>query len=231
MSMTACAQAWPEPMPNRADSRHSRMVSLLKLALPLAALAILATMFLLPQAQAPLTDLPLTARLPPETPPQSVAQPPTDPGASLLSEGVEGATYSGTTPAGAPLSVQVARVVPRAGLTGLHDATEIDATLGRSAWGPVTLRAAQAVLDAPGGWALLRGAVQVATGDGHALHSEALNVALDGHEVASPGPVLVSGPGTRIEAGAMVLTPDSAVVVFKNGVRVLYAGQTTGDPP
>lgn len=194
--------------------RHTRVVGWLKVALPLAALGILATLFLIadridPKAALPYAgvDLEERAREPRMTAP----------------------SYSGITGDGAALTLTAEKARP---------ATE---DVAAEAWGMVLelatpdggttlLRAATAVMDTAAAQMLLSGGVTVTTGTGYRLDTDEMVVAMDRSGLESRGKVTGSGPVGDITADKMTLRQDNLtqgayVLVFKGGVRLVYLPQ------
>lgn len=195
-------------MPNSGQF-HSRLVAWLKVVLPLIALAILSTLFLLsrqtptegtlPYADVDVNDLAREQRL---------AAP----------------RFSTVTADGASISFQARMVRPQGdgaggptaeGLTG-----EIETVDGLKA----TLAALRGRIDTAGGWADLAGDVQVATSTGYTIASQSLRASLDSTQLGSDGPVTATAPFGRIDAGAMLLRREAGgdVLVFDKGVKLIY---------
>lgn len=194
-----------------AVDRHTRVVAWLKLALPLAALAILSTLFLvadridpddaLPYAEVDVEDL---AREPRMTAP----------------------SYAGTTSDGAAVTLTAEEARPEAGETpaaasGLR--LELDTPDGAQ----TELRAASAVMDPEGKQIVLSGGVRVTTNSGYQLDTAEIAARLDRTGLESRGEVRATGPAGEIVAGGMTLgqdnrTPGAYVLVFTQGVRLLY---------
>ncbi|WP_245875407.1 LPS export ABC transporter periplasmic protein LptC [Tabrizicola aquatica] len=194
-----------------AVDRHTRVVGWLKLALPLAALAILSTLFLvadridpedaLPYAEVDVEDL---AREPRMTAP----------------------SYAGTTSDGAAVTLTAEEARPEAGeapaaASGLR--LELDTPDG----GQTELRAASAVMDKAGKQVVLSGGVRVTTNSGYQLDTAEIVAKLDRTGLESRGEVQATGPAGKIVAGGMTLgqdnrTPGAYVLVFTQGVRLLY---------
>lgn len=191
--------------------RHTRVVGWLKVALPLLALAVLATLFLLadqidPEAALPYAEVDVTdrAREPRMTAP----------------------SYSGTTSDGAALSLTAEEARPAApdaparALGLVLDLTTPDGVL-------TELRAATAEIDRAERMIVLSGGVTVSTGSGYRMDAAEVMARLDRSGLESRGAVTATGPAGDLEAGGMVLSQDNGrpgayVLVFNQGVRLVY---------
>jgi lipopolysaccharide export system protein LptC len=190
---------------------HTRVVGWLKVALPLAALAILSTLFLvahridpeeaLPYAEVDVEDL---AREPRMTAP----------------------TYAGTTSDGAALTLSAAEARPAAdGAPATAAAMRLDLTTPDG--GQTSLLAISAVLDESTRQVLLSGGVTVTTSTGYRLETAEMAARLDRSGLESSTPVRALGPAGEIRADGMTLsediqTPGDYVLVFKGAVRLVY---------
>jgi lipopolysaccharide export system protein LptC len=86
--------------------------------------------------------------------------------------------------------------------------------------------AAEARLDQGARLVVLSGGVVIASSDGWQAEAAAVAAALDRtHAEPTGGPVTVTGPAGRIDAGRMRVERGAAgdVLVFKDGVKLLYA--------
>ena len=204
-----------------AVARHSRVVFWLKIALPLAALAILSTLFLLartpaPDASAafPGTDLTGLAERPRLTKPE----------------------FSGVTRDGASLTVTADEAEPATANTGGDTtARNVHALYQRGGGFTLTVTSQAGIFRPAMDAVTFEGQAVVTTSSGYRMTSDRLTAALDRTRIESEVPVTVEGPSGRIEAGSMVLTgADGAgghdVVMFKRGVRLVYHPQTSHSP-
>lgn len=193
--------------------RHSRLVGWLKVILPLAALAMLSTLFLvadridpsdaIPYAEVDVDDL---VRDPRMTAP----------------------TYAGTTEDGAALTVTAATARPASG-TEEATADAVLATLVMPGGGSADLTAAAALLDSAAGMLTLSGGVRIAATSGYTVETEALSVRLDRSGVTGDSAVTAIGPAGRIEAAGFSIarqeTADGSaayLLVFSGRVRMIY---------
>jgi lipopolysaccharide export system protein LptC len=195
---------------------YSRLVAVLKVALPLAALALLSTLFLLSRSVDPTRSLPF--------------------GDGELPERLRGGQvitspfFAGQTEAGENIlfSADLIRPDPTGDLTraeGMHG--QIRLLSGNA----VTLSSDRGTFSSDRDRAVLEGDVDLSTSTGFTLRSQELHAGLTELSVESPGAVSGLSPMGRLDAGAMTLTRDAgtgqAHLLFKDGVKLLYDPGTT----
>jgi lipopolysaccharide export system protein LptC len=194
------------------DNLHSTLVAWLKVILPLAALGLLSTLFLVSRTIDPEDAIPFAE--------VDVADRIREPRVTLP-------TWAGVTADGAALTVTAAEARPADGAGADATAQAIRAALEMPGGGRADLLAASGRLDAEAGTLLLSGGVTITTSTGYALRTASLESALDRTHLVAPDAIDGEGPGGRLSAGAMELTGTAGtdrrhVMVFKNGVRLLY---------
>lgn len=212
-STTVCAPGRADPM-RRADNRHSRLVALARVVLPLAALALFATLFLFARQIDPNRAVSLS-----EVDVQAVAR-----------EARIGApVYSGLTEDGSDLRFEAASARPDPAVPGRMTATAPQVTLQSPAGDVTRARSEAASFDSATGGLVLEGAVHLQVPGGWQMTSDRLEGSLRMGTWASPGPIQAEGPGGQLQAGAMRVGPsgtDPAAatddVVFSGGVKLLY---------
>lgn len=190
---------------------HSRMVGWLKVALPLAALALLSTLFLVADRIDPDAALPYA-----EVDVEDLARDP-----RMLAP-----TYAGTTRDGAGITVSAAVARP-AGETAPAGADQVVARIETPDGGVIDMTAATLLLTDETRTVMLAGGVTVRTGTGYTITTEGLTAQLDRTAVEGQGPVTVTSPMGRIDARGFALTQgaDDAsayLLVFKGGVKLVY---------
>lgn len=194
----------------RADW-HTRLVGWLKVALPLSALIILSTLFLVARRIDPEDALPYA-----EVDVEDLAREPR----------MTAPTYAGTTADGAALTLSAAEARPAAeGSPASAAAMRLDMTTPDG--GKTSLLAISAVLDETARQVLLSGGVTVTTSTGYRLETAVVAANLDRSGLESRSPVRATGPAGEIRADGMVLsqdnqTPGAYVLVFKGAVRLVY---------
>jgi lipopolysaccharide export system protein LptC len=194
-----------------AVDRHTRVVGWLKVALPLLALAVLATLFLLsdqidPEAALPYAEVDVVdrAREPRMTAP----------------------SYAGTTSDGASLTLTADEARPAAS-DAPANAQGLTLEL-KTPDGTRTALHAQAVeIDQAGRQMVLSGGVTISTDTGYRMETPEVLAQMDRSGLESRGDVTANGPVGALQAGGMVLsqdnrTPGAYVLVFNRGVRLVY---------
>jgi lipopolysaccharide export system protein LptC len=191
-----------------AEGFRSGLVAALKVILPLAALAILSTLFLLSRGR----EGGQGSRIP------------GDVEGMLAAPRITLPEHEGITRDGAAITLTA-------------EAAHAEQTGGRAARPRLrlvtpdgvetTVAADAAQIDPANGMVRLTGAVRLDSGTGWSLTSSEIVAALDRTRLESPGAVSVTGPPGRIDAATMLLTrrPEDGqhVLVFNGGVKLLYA--------
>lgn len=196
---------------------YSRVVAWLKVIFPLSALALLSTLFLFarsidPEQSIPFADVDVKelAREPRITAPE----------------------FSGMTADGAAITISAA--------TAKTDPVKLeDATINRLAAVVQTPEGAELTAEADEGAienariARLTGNVEIRTSTGYTITTDELTADLDKTLISSGGKVEANGPIGRVTAGKMSVllqnNSGTSVLVFKNGVQVLYIPQTESE--
>lgn len=206
----------------RPDNLHSRLVFWLKIVLPLLAIVILSTLFLISRGIRPEDAIPY-ADVGTETGPESPR--------------MTAPVFAGMTADGAALSLRAAeaRLGPDGsaapgelrGLTGLLETPDGART---------DLTAGLARLDPEARQVVLSGDVILATSIGYRITTPGLRLALDRTLLESEGQVSAQAPAFTLEAGAMRLSLADAEgsgysLVFNQGVRMVYLPGAQGTKP
>ena len=192
------------------DNLHSRLVFVLKVVLPLVALAILSTLFLIsrkidPEDAIPYAEVDIADRL-------------RDPK-------MTGAGLAGMTQDGSVINLTSAEVKPQA--DGLGTMQQVVGWL-RTADGAKSDMASAAIrIDPDNHIALLTGGAEFHTPTGYMVITDGLSVATDRTFVESLGPISSDGPLGQLTADHMLFhsTGDKNgpyVLVFNGQVRLLY---------
>ncbi|SIO48887.1 lipopolysaccharide export system protein LptC [Rhodovulum sp. ES.010] len=194
------------------DNTYSRFIALAKIVLPLAALGLLSTLFLISRGPGGGEDLPY-------------AQVEID---ELLREQRIGApTYAGVTRDGTAIAVTAETARPDAEAPGRATAQRMRARLDLPDGSHADISAAQGTIDTAAQTAILDGRARIETSTGYQVRAARITSALGRTEVIADGPVDADGPPGRIDAGAMELTAAPGaetryVLVFKDGVKLVY---------
>jgi lipopolysaccharide export system protein LptC len=191
---------------------HSRLIAWLKIVLPLVALVILSTLFLVarvidPEQAIPYADVDVAERLrePRMTEP----------------------TYAGVTDDGSALTLVAAEARPDASDPSSGEATALVGTLETPDGGKTALTAQKARLDGTARRIDLSGGVQIVSPAGWQVQSERMSAMMDVTEVTAPTPVRAEGPAGVVTADAMTLTSPGEtkgryLLVFNGNVKLVY---------
>ncbi|MCA0920342.1 LPS export ABC transporter periplasmic protein LptC [Pseudooceanicola nanhaiensis] len=193
------------------EDRYSRVIAWLKVILPLAALGLLSTLFLLARTVGPSAELPFAD---------------TDLQERIRNQQITNPTFAGATATGdlIAFTAEVARPDPE-GRSRLN-ADVVDAQIDLKAGARITFRADSGSFDDPADRAELAGNVVITSSEGYRIETEELISALRSIEAETPGTVRAEGPPGRFTAGKMVLTTatsgSDAQLVFTDGVKLVY---------
>jgi lipopolysaccharide export system protein LptC len=201
----------------RSAGTYSRFVATLKIALPLIALVLLGTVFLVTSPdEFRGAGLNFT-----EADKRALGQ-----GLNVLDPTVSGVTSGGDT--------YVFRARKMSSATA--EATEISAeglsgtitqTMGRA----IDLAGQTAVFDVGAETFTLSGGATLDTSDGYSVRTDGLQGDLANGRIQSLGPVSADGPAGHVEAGGVILRfsqgdpVENAVIRFDNGVRLTFVPQ------
>jgi lipopolysaccharide export system protein LptC len=191
--------------------RYSRTVTLLKVALPLAALALLSTLFLLSRAMKTDTPIPFAEKEVQER---------------LRDQQITGPFFSGTTTGGDQMSFSAEKLVTLQGRVGANRAEDVSASLETAAGATFQLHADVAELDIAGDAAELTGEVSLLSSTGYRVTSDQITALISALDVTAAGGVKATGPLGQLTAEKMrVFTPketDSTQMLFSGGVKLVY---------
>lgn len=195
----------------RRDNAHSRLVGWLKLGLPLAALALLSTLFMVARTLDPDDALPYAQ---------------VDIEELLRDPRLTAPSFSGMTRQGDEIAFTAETAHTRSdGVTGARAVKPVLRLIAPD--GATTeVHADQAVMRPDENRMVLSGGVEIATSTGYRLQSAELLAKLDQTALESREPVTASAPMTEISADSMLLARDTRdapeVLVFKGTVRLIY---------
>lgn len=201
-----------------AGDGYSRTVAWLKVALPLAALGLLSTLFLLSRVIDPTKSIPFA-----ETEVQD----------RLLNQRVSGPYYSGTTANGDQIAFVAKSVVTPNGLTGGTNADDVFVKIDLADGGVVEVTSRTASIDVANDVSDLTGDVVITTSTGYVVNSDEITARVSSLDVKSPGAVSADTPAGDLVAGSMRLwTPEQngpAQMFFTNGVKLIYRPKLVKD--
>jgi len=200
----------------RRDNLHSRLVAWLKVALPLAALAILSTLFLFARSTDLTQDLPFAE---------------VDLRERARSQQVTRPSFAGATESGDLIAVvaESARpeVVGENRLLAENVTARIDLVGGRA----ISFRADRGVIDMPQDVVHLTGSVVFTATGGWQVTAETLTSGLREIRAVSEQGIAGRGPPGEFTAGRMELTTDTesgdAHLVFTDRVKLIYEPRST----
>lgn len=190
----------------------------MKIILPLVALGLLSTLFLISR------KVDLSDRVP-------YAQ--VDLEQRAHDQGVTNPSFSGVATGGEQVSFKADMVRP--------DPDNADRLLARApraemrlvGGAVIDIRAERGESDQIYATALLEGDVQVVTTTGYDIRTDLLTAAFDTLHAESPGPVTGTGPPGDLSAGRMELVvdaqSDAAHLMFTDGVKLIYRPRQTKD--
>lgn len=191
------------------EDAHTRLIGWLKILLPLAALMLLSTMFLLARRPGDVGDIPFAA-IEEIAREQRLSQPRF---AGVADNGTD-ISISADSVRPDPDSPNTYRLVGLKGLFRATDGTTLELTSGRGS------------IDGSGRSAEFSELARVETSNGYAIEATGLAANLETGLVISRGAVEIRAPFGSVTAGAMEisLSEDGAgqQMVFKDGVRLIY---------
>lgn len=189
---------------------HTRLVSWLKILLPLAALGILSTLFLVSRTIDPSQTIPYAD---------------VDVDELARTQRIGAPSYSGMTQDGAAISFVAVSARPEGGPEGrvvaLHPVTRLELPTGRV----LELSAVEGYLDQQDRLAALDGGVVLETSDGWRLETQTATARLDASAMQTAGEVIGTAPMGEIRAGRAVLERQEGgdyVLRFEGGVDLVY---------
>lgn len=195
----------------RADNSYSRLVGALKVILPLAALVLLSTLFLLSRGRDPGDVLPYADL---------------DLEALLLEPRMTAPTYTGVTRDGAAIRLSADAALPGATPETGARAERPRLLLVAPDGSQTTAVAEEARIDPAGRSLVMTGDVTVTTTGGYSIDTEVIVAALDRSRIETRAAVFAQGPQGSVRSDNMVISRTEAgaaeVVVFKGGVKLLY---------
>lgn len=199
----------------RADNAWSRWVVLLKIVLPLIALALLSSIFLLSRTIDPTAAIPFTevdvedrAREPRLTAPK----------------------FSSVTSDGALVTLDAAEMRPDLAKAGSGNATDLRARMVSQTGETTDVAADRGTVDTEAGTYEMTGAVKAVLSTGYSIAAPKMAGLLNATQLDATGPVDATAPMGQITADAMQLRSDPAapgqyLLVFNGRVRLVYEPQ------
>lgn len=193
------------------DNFHSRLVAWMKIILPLAALGLLSTLFLLSRKVDLTTTIPFSQ---------------VDLEQRAQDQGATNPSFSGVATGGEQINFRAASVRPDPDRPERMLAEDVQAVLGLTNGTVIDIASERGEVDQEFLTANLSGNVRVITTTGYDIRTDRLNAEFDTLRAETPGPVVGTGPPGDLTAGRMILTQhgDSEVLhlLFTDGVKLVY---------
>ncbi len=198
--------------PDSTEDIHSTLVVWLKVILPLAAIALLSTLFLFARDQGGEPEIPF-AQISEIAEDQRISAP----------------TFTGVTDAGAMVMLSAERLQPSTETPGAFDIRDIEAEIDAMDGSRIEITAGLGAYDPTTNTARLQGLAQVTATGGYVMETEGLIADFAAGTLTSLGPLEIRTPFGALTAGQLnVLAPlgsDGQRMVFNEGVRLLYTPQ------
>ena len=190
---------------------YSRVVGWLKIGLPLAALALLSTLFLFAKDRDGSGNVPF-------------AQGELEKKAN--EETISNAQFFGHSDKGHSIELSAQTAKPDQTNPAIVFAQGVKANIGLNSGGRIRFSSENAVVDQIGKQATLTENVVINSTDGYTIRTEGLVTHLEKIEAQSTAPVTADGHGARLEAGKVELSeigPEKTpYLFFTNGVKLVY---------
>ncbi|WP_037313105.1 LPS export ABC transporter periplasmic protein LptC [Ruegeria halocynthiae] len=194
---------------------HSRMVQFLKVLLPLAAILLLATVFLLSRSIETNVSVPFTQR---------------DIEERLADQVVTLPNYLGTTRKGESIQIEATRAA-QGTENAVPTAADFQGRMGLSDGGMITLDSNSGMIRPDKNTATFVGDVVITTTDGIEVTTDLLNTALDEIRGDTPGQVNGTGIIGDFTAGRMTFGTEKndgpVHILFTDGVKLIYEPEKT----
>lgn len=190
--------------------RYSRLVFWLKVSLPVAALAILSTLFFVAETLDPEAAIPYAN---------------VDVERILTEQGMNSPKFGGVTGNGVAISLTAKTIKPGSD-RGRMDADRLEATFDLPGGGHIDVASDAGFVNSVTKEATLEGGARLESSTGYVVTSDRFVASFEDARVTANSDVRVMGPAGEITAGEMELTRsndgDAYLLVFKSGVRLIY---------
>ncbi|MCF2871414.1 hypothetical protein L0664_10105 [Octadecabacter sp. G9-8] len=191
------------------DNFYSQLVGFLKITLPLAAIALMSTVFLFARAPSPETTIPYAEI-------EEIAR----------ELGLSGAQFSGVADDGSVIEVTARHTRPDGKiLTAEVLSAGIDTVDGTR----IDINAGRGEIDNDAQTARLTGLTRLVTSNGYEMETTGITANFTTGRIESEGALEVQAPFGALTAGQLIIeTPEGEagqVMLFQNGVRLIYTPQ------
>ena len=189
---------------------YSRMIALLKVLLPLMALVLLSTLFLLSRNIDPMASIPFAEA---------------EVNERMRDQQITGPFFSGSTEQGDQISFSAGEIGVADG-NGRVTANDVSAQIDLSSGARLVFFADLGEVDIANDTSILSGKVLITTSTGYKINSERLVSAMTSLNIESPNEIIAEGPLGTFSAGSMRLAlsekTKSTQMVFTNAVKLIY---------
>ncbi len=195
----------------RADNPYSRLVAWLKIILPIVALGILSTLFLVAERLDPESAIPFAER-----------------GAidDLVEEqGISSPAFAAVTADGTAVSVKAETARPDPEETQALLGQRLEARFEISNGAIIDITSPDGTINALARTATLSGGARLESSTGVIVTTDKITTSFDGAFAETAGAVRATGPLGQLDAGAMQLKRDETgayLLRFTDGVRLIY---------
>ncbi|WP_424832023.1 hypothetical protein [Ruegeria sp.] len=190
--------------------RHSRWVQFLKVVLPLMAIALLSTVFLLSRSIETNVSVPFSREAIDER---------------LANQAVTRPNYKGVTSKGEEIQVQATQAT-QGSENAVPTASDLRGRFGLSNGGEISLHSNSGSIRPDKGTATFVGDVVITTADGIQVTTDILNTSLEEIRGDTPGQIDGTGPIGDFTAGRMTFGTEKADgpvhILFTDGVKLIY---------
>lgn len=192
-----------------STNRYSRFVRFAKVVFPLLALGLLSTLFLFSRTL---------------DPSQAIVFSDIDIEEIAREQILSSPKFSGVTSDGSEILVSAERAKPDPDDGRRLSAEDVKADLKTQAGVSYELTAERGIYDGATDTMSFSGGVNIETSDGYSLQTQSLTAGLSVTHLIAPTEITGTGPSGKIHAGQMSLstTDDRQVLIFKNGVKLVY---------
>ncbi|MEM8548926.1 MAG: hypothetical protein AAGF46_12275 [Pseudomonadota bacterium] len=194
------------------DSTYSRVINWLKILLPILALALLSTLFLVARTVDPAQQLPFA-----EIDVEELAR----------EERIGAPNFSGVTAEGAAIALSAKTAAPDPESQRRITGDVVEAAIDLPSGERIEITADAMALNYDTGIAELSRSVEISSDSGYSISAADIEIALDRTRVTSASPARVSGEFGTLSANSFELVqsdaaPESYVLVFNGDVKLLY---------
>ena len=194
------------------DNTYSHVISWLKIILPLLALGILSTLFLVARTIDPAQNLPFA-----EVDVEGIAR----------EQRIGSPNFSTVTDDGSAISLSAESARPDPKNTDRITGTRVNAGIDLPGGERIDVVAAEMELDNTAGAATLKDGVTITTSDGYVMQTRQVQIALDATRVVSQTRTTVEAPIGNLSADSFELSRQAEndqpyALVFKGHVKLLY---------